>query len=103
VLALVAQEHARDMARRNYFDHRSPEGAEPRDRARKAGYRWTLIGENIARGPESAQEVVAGWMASPGHCANILDARFREMGLGHVAGSRRGHVYWVQQLATPAR
>ncbi len=101
-LARAATRHALDMARRGYFDHRSPEGRQPRDRVRQAGYRPRLTGENIAFGPESAEEVVAGWLASPGHCANIMDPRFREMGVAVAQGRRRGHFYWVQNLGMPA-
>jgi uncharacterized protein YkwD len=98
----AARSHARDMARRDYFEHRAPDGSEPKDRVRRAGYRPRLVGENIAFGPESAEEAVAGWMASPGHCANIMDPRFSEMGVAVVQGRKRGHFYWVQNLAQPA-
>jgi uncharacterized protein YkwD len=102
-LVTAAVAHARDMARRSYFDHQAPDGSQPRDRVRRAGYRWRLVGENIAFGPESAEEVVSGWLASPGHCANIMDPRFREMGVAVAQGRKRGHIYWVQALAAPAR
>jgi len=102
-LQKAATSHARDMARRNYFDHHAPDGSEPRDRVRRTGYRWTLIGENIAFGPESAEEVVAGWLASPGHCANIMDPRFRDLGSAVAKGRKRGHFYWVQDFGKPAR
>ena len=91
------------MARRDYFDHRALDGSEPKDRVRRAGYRPRLTGENIAFGPESAEEAVAGWMASPGHCANIMDPRFREMGVAVAQGRKPSHFYWVQDLAQPAR
>ncbi len=67
---------------------------------RATGYRDTLVGENIAYGPTSADEVVAGWLHSPGHCENIMDPRFVEMGLALAPGqgSRRG-LYWDQELA----
>jgi uncharacterized protein YkwD len=100
-LAAAAAAHAGDMARRGYFDHQAPDGSKPRDRVRRAGYQWRLVGENIAFGPESAEEAVAGWMASPGHCANIMDPRFREMGVAVAQGRKRGHFYWVQDLADP--
>jgi uncharacterized protein YkwD len=99
----AARGHARDMARRNYFDHRAPDGSEPRDRVRRTGYRWKLIGENIAFGPESAEEVVAGWLASPGHCANLMDPRFRDAGVAVAKGRKRGYFYWAQELGQPAR
>jgi uncharacterized protein YkwD len=102
-LHLAAGAHARDMARLGYFDHQAPDGSAPKDRARRAGYLPRLTGENIAFGPESAEEVVAGWLDSPGHCANIMDPRFREMGVAVVQGNRRGHFYWVQNLGQPAR
>ena len=91
------------MAARSYFDHHAPDGSEPRDRVRRTGYRWMLIGENIAFGPDTAEEVVAGWLASPGHCANIMDARFRDMGSAVAKGRKRGYFYWVQDFGQPAR
>jgi uncharacterized protein YkwD len=93
--------HARDMARRNYFDHVDSNGREPKDRVLRTGYRPRLSGENIAFGPESAEEVVAGWLASPGHCAYIMDARFRDIGVGVATGRKRGRIYWVQNFGAP--
>ena len=60
------------------------------------------MGENIAYGPKSVEEVVQGWLDSPGHCENIMDPRFVEMGLGYAVGhvSKRG-LYWVQLMAAP--
>lgn len=97
----AAREHAQDMARRAYFDHRAADGSQPKDRVRRAGYRPRLTGENIAFAPETAEEVVAGWLDSPGHCANIMDARFSQMGVAVAKGRERGHFYWVQTLAAP--
>jgi uncharacterized protein YkwD len=98
----AARGHARDMAKRNYFEHRSPDGRSPKDRVQREGYRLLLTGENIAFGPETAAEVVNGWLGSPGHCANIMDPRFREMGVAVSLGGKRGHFYWVQELGQPA-
>lgn len=100
-LTRAAADHARDMARRKYFDHRGRDGSEPRDRVRRSGYQWVLTGENIAFGPESADEVVAGWLDSPGHCANIMEPRFRDIGVGVAVGRKRGHIYWVQEFGAP--
>lgn len=101
-LAEVALGHASDMALHDYFEHQDLSGHSPADRVRAIGYRETLVGENIAYGPQSAEEVVQGWLDSPGHCENIMDPRFSEMGLAFAAGqaSRRG-LYWVQVLAAP--
>jgi len=101
-LANVALGHAADMAEHDYFEHRDLNGKSPADRVRAVGYREKLVGENIAYGPKSVEEVVQGWLDSPGHCENIMDPRFAEMGIGYAAGSsgRRG-LYWVQVFAEP--
>lgn len=101
-LAGVASGHALDMAEHNYFEHQDLAGNSPADRVRAVGYREKLVGENIAYGPESVEEVVQGWLDSPGHCENIMDPRFAQMGIASSAGrtSRRG-LYWVQLLAEP--
>jgi uncharacterized protein YkwD len=101
-LTRAARDHAVDMARRNYFDHTAKDGSQPKDRARRLGYRSRLTGENIAYGPESAEEVVAGWLDSPGHCANIMEPRFREMGIAYAIANERERIYWVQLFALPA-
>jgi uncharacterized protein YkwD len=99
----VASQHAADMARHDYFEHVDLDGHTPADRVRATGYRERLVGENIAYGPTSADEVVQGWLHSTGHCENIMDPRFVEMGLAAVLGqgSRRG-LYWDQVLTAPA-
>lgn len=97
----AAEQHAHDMARRKYFEHRGSDGSEPRDRVRRSGYQWRLTGENIAFGPESAEEVVAGWLHSPGHCANIMEPKFRDIGIGLAVGKKRGQIYWVQEFGAP--
>ena len=101
-LAGVALGHASDMAAHNYFEHLDPAGRSPADRVRAVGYREKLVGENIAYGPQSVEEVVQGWLDSPGHCENIMDPRFAEMGLAYAPGqaARRG-LFWVQLLADP--
>jgi len=98
----VAYGHAADMARHGYFEHEDLSGRSPAERVKAVGYREKLVGENIAYGPNSAEEVVRGWLDSPGHCENIMDPRFAEMGIAYAPGqaSRRG-LYWVQLLAAP--
>lgn len=101
-LADVALGHAADMAEHNYFEHEDRAGHSPADRVRAVGYSEKLVGENIAYGPTSAEEAVKGWLDSPGHCENIMDPRFVEMGLAYAPGrlSKPG-LYWVQLLAAP--
>jgi uncharacterized protein YkwD len=98
----AAQRHAQDMLARHYFAHESPEGHTVRERARDAGYDWRAIGENIAEGQLSVQEVMETWMHSPPHRRNILDRDFKELGVGLALG-RSGdewQVEWVQTFGT---
>ncbi len=99
----AARIHAGDMARHGYFEHEGRDGSSPKTRVQRQKYRLRLIGENIAFGPESAAEVVSGWLGSPGHCANIMDPRFRDMGVAVALGRKPGHFYWSQELGEPAR
>ena len=92
-LARAALLHARDMVARAYFSHTSASGASFVDRIARSGYMrgaraWT-VGENLAwgSGPSGTpSEIVLAWMDSPGHRANILNGRFREIGSGAVLG-----------------
>jgi uncharacterized protein YkwD len=102
LLTRAAQAHAEDMLRYGYFDHTGHDGSTPARRVAATGYGYRIVGENLASGPESAQEAVQGWLASPGHCQNIMDARFAELGAAFAA-SRSGEprIYWVQEFALP--
>ena len=97
----VAFGHAVDMAEHNYFEHQDLAGHTPADRVRAVGYREKLVGENIAFGPRTAEEVVQGWLDSPGHCENIMDPRFAQMGIAYAAGHAKRGLFWVQVLAQP--
>jgi uncharacterized protein YkwD len=98
----VAFGHATDMAVHGYFEHQDLSGQSPADRVRAVGYREKLVGENIAYGPQTVEEVVQGWLHSPDHCENIMDPRFAEMGIASAAGRTTRHgLYWVQVLAEP--
>jgi uncharacterized protein YkwD len=100
-LGSVAFGHANDMAQHDYFEHQDLAGHSPADRVRAVGYRESLVGENIAYGPKSTDEVVQGWLDSPGHCENIMDPRFAEMGIAFAPGRAKRGLYWVQLLAEP--
>ncbi|MER7763620.1 CAP domain-containing protein [Streptomyces sp. NPDC097619] len=94
-LAALAGAFSKDMAERGFFDHTDPDGANPWDRASKAGISG-LGGENIARGQADAEAVMASWMDSPGHRANILNCDFRTLGVGvHFAS---GGPWWTQDF-----
>ena len=102
-LAQAAREHSSDMAAHRRFSHRGSDNTEVAQRATRAGYRWRHIGENIASGQTSAREAVAGWLESPGHCANLMNPDFTEMGAGYAVSRARmpGFAYWTQVFATP--
>ena len=101
-LSEIAREHALDMARHHYFDHRDSSGRSPADRVRAAGYREQRVAENIAFGPLSTDDAIAGWLDSPGHCENIMDPHFQEMGIAFApGGEEHRELYWVQLFAEP--
>lgn len=102
-LGQAALEHSGDMATRRYFDHADQAGGTVAERAQQAGYRWLRIGENIAFGQNMPEEALAGWLASPGHCANIMNPGFTEMGAAYGVSSsgRTGAVYWTQVFGRP--
>ncbi|ROL69100.1 hypothetical protein BK634_15175 [Pseudomonas chlororaphis] len=95
-LATAAEAHTRDMANNNYFDHKDRQGGTPGDRAELAGYVGQAIGENIAAGQDSAVKVVDGWLASPGHCANLMNPSFRELGAAYAVDPKSdAGIYWT--------
>ena len=101
-LSEASQGHAADMAQHGYFAHKGRDGSTPAERATRAGYRWRSVGENIASGPTRPEKVVAGWLGSPPHCANLMAPQFTEMGVAYsVNRASRAGIYWVQLFGTP--
>lgn len=101
-LASAADGHSRDMANNNYFDHKDRDGRTPGDRAELAGYSGHAIGENIAAGRDAAAGVVDGWLASPGHCANLMNPEFQELGAAHAIDPKSdAGVYWTAMFGAP--
>lgn len=99
-LAAVAEKKAEDLRDKNYFDHQSPTYGSPFDMMKQFGITYTSAGENIAKGQRTPQEVMNGWMNSPGHRANILNSSYTEIGVGYVTDSN-GTAYWVQHFIRP--
>jgi hypothetical protein len=81
-LSAAAQAKANDMAQRNYWSHNSPDGRTPWSFITAAGYSYQAAGENLAYGFGDASDAVAGWMNSPSHRANILNANYKDVGFG---------------------
>lgn len=101
-LASAAYAHSRDMADNDYFSHDSQDGRTMVDRINAAGYSWSTVGENIAAGYGSVQAVVDGWMASDGHCANLMNPRFTEFGMACARQeASKFKTYWTQDLGRP--
>jgi uncharacterized protein YkwD len=95
-LATAAEGNSRSMANNNYFDHKDRDGRTPGDRAELAGYDFQQIGENIAAGQDSIRKVVEGWLVSPGHCANLMNPQFRELGAAYATDPKSdAGIYWT--------
>lgn len=93
-LSKVARLKSQDMHDNSYFSHTSPTYGSPFDMMKTFGISYRTAGENIAMGYSTPEAVVNGWMNSPGHRANILNANFTTIGVGYVAD---GH-YWTQEF-----
>ncbi|HJF32591.1 MAG TPA: CAP domain-containing protein [Sporosarcina psychrophila] len=89
-----ARQKSADMASKNYFSHTSPTYGSPFDQMKANGVTYKSAAENIAMGQRSAEEVVKGWMESPGHRQNILTPGFTHIGIGY---DKNGN-YWTQQF-----
>jgi uncharacterized protein YkwD len=99
-LDAAAQGHSDDMADRGYFEHTTPEGRTPAERAEAAGYPYQSLYENIALGQTTAREVMTGWMQSTGHCRGILAPEPVDLGIGLSLRGREGPL-WTQMLGLP--
>ncbi|QTD96517.1 CAP domain-containing protein [Streptomyces cyanogenus] len=95
-LTKAAQAHSQDMAAHQNMSHTGSDGSSPGDRITRAGYVWSSYGENVAYGYGTAEQVMAGWMSSPGHRANILNCGFKEIGVGLAQPGS----YWTQDFGT---
>jgi uncharacterized protein YkwD len=103
MLAESSLRHSEDMARYDFFDHINPrDGTHSWDRVERAGYRYSTTGENIAGGQQSPEEAVAGWIKSAGHCANLMNPEYVDMGAA-VAVNRSSSLglYWTQEFGAP--
>jgi uncharacterized protein YkwD len=102
-LTSAALAHSREMAQNGEFDHRGHDGSTPAIRVERAGYvAHRIVGENIAAGAMTPVEVTAGWLASPAHCANIMDGRFTQVGTAYAANlDTAAGMYWTQDFAAP--
>ena len=95
-LGEAAQSHSRAMANGNFFSHLDRDGLTPGDRAELAGYEGGTVGENIAAAQDSPERVLQGWLASPGHCANLMNPAFSELGAAYGSDPKSdAGIYWT--------
>ncbi len=99
-LTRAADSHSRDMVASNFFSHTGATGSSAGQRITAAGYNWNTYAENIAAGSTGVNEVIDGWMASDGHCANIMNAAFVDIGVVCVPGNASAtyRSYWTMNL-----
>jgi uncharacterized protein YkwD len=101
LLTRSSEAHSQDMAANNFFAHDGSTGSTLATRVDATGYAWSRLGENIAAGYAGLDAVMAGWMGSDGHCANLMNPQFNQIGLVCVPGTattRYGN-YWTMDLA----
>ena len=91
-LELAAYNHSSDMYQNQYFSHTSQDGSNAGARIDRTGYNWMAYGENIATGYTTEQQVMDAWIKSPGHCKNIMNKAYKEMGVARVGN------YWTQEF-----
>lgn len=101
-LAAAARAHSADMAAKNYFSHTSADGTIFSTRITRSGYSWSAVGENIAAGYPTPSAAVKGWLASYGHCRNLMSRDFVHLGVGFAPGGHYGS-YWTQDFGRPQR
>ncbi|MBP2675522.1 MAG: SCP-like domain protein [Deltaproteobacteria bacterium] len=101
-IAMAAWLHSSDMALNGFFSHTGSDGSSAGQRITRQGYAWHTYGENIAVGYPTVASVMAGWLGSEGHCRNLMDPDFTEIGAGYAVGAFGGNPaarYWTFDLA----
>ena len=100
LLTQASLAHSEDMVASNVFSHTGSDGSSAGQRATAAGYVWRSLAENIAAGQGSVATVMNSWMASPGHCANIMRASYKDIGVACVSGGTGNtfRSYWTMSL-----
>jgi uncharacterized protein YkwD len=99
----AARGHSEEMAANSYLSHQNLDGQSPAERIADAGYDAGATGENIGAGYPTPQDIVAGWMNSAGHRANILNQAFCDAGVGYAKNQNDRYVhYWTLNLGRQA-
>jgi hypothetical protein len=97
-LRCAARAHSADMRDQDYFSHTSPTGETMANRLSAVGYPYFTAGENIGAGYSTPASVVAAWVASDGHCRNLMDPAYSDIGVGYADGGGSYGSYWTQDF-----
>ncbi|MEP6872868.1 MAG: CAP domain-containing protein [Burkholderiales bacterium] len=100
-LTQSAEGLSQDMVANNFFSHTGSNGSTLSSRVNATSYAWSSLGENIAAGYPTLDAVMTGWMGSDGHCANLMNPAFNQVGLVCVPGTAANtyNTYWTMDLA----
>lgn len=99
MLQKSAAGHSRDMAQNQMFSHISSNGGTLLQRIQASGYSLSAAGENIAAGQGSVKEVIASWLNSPGHCKNMLEPSYQDIGVACIRNDGAPYgLYWTMNL-----
>ncbi len=99
ILGRASLKHSTGMARRGVLCHTNSEGGRAGECLSGTGYSWSAYGENVGEGYHTSEEMVNGWLRSPGHCENIMNPLFKDAGASYARGKQK--VYWTLMLAAP--
>lgn len=100
-LAVAAQAHSLDMASHSLFSHTGSDGSSVAERASAAGYPWSMLGENISGGQAGADDAIGVWLASPEHCANLMNPGYKDVALACSASPGSAYQrYWTLVLGS---
>lgn len=104
ILTQIARQHSQAMACLDFFSHDDPNLGSAEDRLVASGYEFLAIGENIALGYQTPEEVAAAWLSSAGHRENLLALSFKHVGIGYakLAGENQP-AYWTILLTAPQK
>jgi uncharacterized protein YkwD len=98
-LQRAAGGHSSEMAQSDYFSHDSLDGKTFSQRLTDSGYNYSAAGENIAAGDATAKQAVDHWLNSPGHCANMMNSSYRDIGVACASSASSGYgTYWTMDL-----
>lgn len=97
----AAQAHSRDMAANNFFSHLGSNDSNVSARVANQEYQWNAVAENISGGTDTPEQTLESWMASPGHCRNLMNPQYSEIGMSCAVNVTSEYgIYWTIVLAS---